>query len=151
MDVEAFGIPAEGVGGGRRGERDDPEDVVPFMVAAQGREQGETVQKGTERRSGIATEETLGMTTGDGGAGGPPLGQAFTWPLVPATRPPSMVREGTITIGTVIIMLRRVPVMLSSRLHQVLSFMPFHPRQPWCMRGCMRGQDLTIITAEHTI
>ena len=167
--MEAFEILAEGVAGGRRGERDNPEDVVqqqggdqqadvllllvalvPSLVAPalvrESEEQGEAVQEGTERTGAIATEKVLGGTTGGGTGGRPSLRWASTWPRVPATQPPSSSRARAITIGAVFIMLPRVPVMLSSRLRPALSFMPFPPPQPWSMWD----QPLTTIMAEHT-
>ncbi len=147
----AFGILAEEVAGGRRGERDNPEDVVQqqvgdrqadgvqqqggdhqadvvqqqggdhqadvvllledVLVLLEGEAQGAAGREGAERTGGIATEKALGGTTGGGGGGRPSLRLASTWPRVPATRPPSLLRERAITIGAVFIMLRRVPVM----------------------------------------
>ena len=46
--------------------------VVPAQVR-EGEVQGEAVQEGTERTGAIATEKTLGGTTGDGGGGRPSL------------------------------------------------------------------------------
>ena len=46
--------------------------AAPAQVR-EGEVQGEAVQEGTERTGAIATEKTLGGTTGDGGGGRPSL------------------------------------------------------------------------------
>ena len=105
----------------------------------------ELVQERPDPTGGIALEKTPGGTTGDTGQSGAQLGSASAWPRDPVTRPPSLLRGPPITTGAAFIMYRRGQVMWSSRLHPELSFMPFPPRQPWCMWG----QPLTIIMVEH--